>query len=105
MNQKKFLQLGGAVLVLVGVLGLVGFIGSPGAELSTVGPGGPEHLIEFFFGAILFAQVFVIPVLVLGVLRLIAAYMFPAMAQKWLTIVFSLVVAFYALLLIGYHFL
>jgi len=73
MNPKQFLQIGGAVLVLVGVLGYVGVIG-PTAEDSVFGEpwwfDNGENLAHT----------------VLGLAALVAAFVLPAMAQRYLVI-------------------
>ena len=83
MNPKQFLVVGGLVLVLVAVLGFFGVIG-PTAEQSLFGEKwvftNPENWAH----------------LVLGVVALVAAYVIPAEAQKWLVVlvgVLGLVVA------------
>lgn len=78
MNPKQFLTIGGAVLVLVAILGWVGVIG-PTAEDSIFGA------TWWFDNGENWAHV------VLGVVALIAAFAFPAAAQKPLVIVVGLV--------------
>lgn len=82
MNPKQFLQLGGLVLVLVGILGYVGVIG-PTADDSIFGSfwwfDNGENLVHF----------------ILGVVALIAAYTFPVAAQKPLVMVVGLVALFF----------
>lgn len=77
MNSKQFLILGGAVLVLVAVLGMAGIIG-PTAEQSIFGANW------WFDGAENGAH------LVLGIVALIAAFVLPANLQKPLVIVVGL---------------
>jgi len=73
MNPKQFLQIGGAVLVLVGVLGYVGVIG-PTAEDSIFGEtwwfDNGENLAHT----------------VLGLAAVVAAFVLPAVAQRYLVI-------------------
>ena len=78
MNPKQFLLIGGAVLVLVGILGYVGVIG-PTPEKS-------------FFGAMWwFDNGENLAHTVLGIAGLAAAFIFPAMWQKWLVIILGVV--------------
>lgn len=89
MNPRQFLQVAGVVLVLVGVLGMVGVIG-PTPEQSIFGP------TWWFDGAENIAH------LVLGVAGLAAAYILPAMLQRYLVIalgVLGVVVGLYSLVL------
>ena len=78
MNPKQFLTVGGAVLLLVGILGYVGVIG-PMPDKSIFGAmwwfDNPENLAHT----------------VLGVAGLAEAFVFPAMWQKWLVVVLGLV--------------
>lgn len=73
MNPKQFLVVGGAVLVLVAVLGFFGVIG-PTTDKSLFGETWvftqPENWAH----------------LVLGVVALIAAFVLPSMTQKWLVV-------------------
>lgn len=73
MNPKQFLVVGGAVLVLVALLGFFGVIG-PTTDKSLFGETWvftqPENWAH----------------LVLGVVALLAAFVLPAMAQKWLVV-------------------
>ncbi|MBI2634018.1 MAG: hypothetical protein HYW80_01770 [Parcubacteria group bacterium] len=71
MNPKQFLQYGGGILVLVGVLGFVGVIG-PTAEQSIFGS------TWWFDNGENCAH------LVLGVVGLVAAYVLSASQQKYL---------------------
>ncbi len=71
MNPKNFLQIGGAVLVLVAILGFVGVLG-PTPEQSVFGS------TWWFDGGENWAH------LVLGVVGLLAAFVFPANYQKLL---------------------
>lgn len=68
MNPKQFLQIGGVVLLLVGILGFIGVIGP-----------GPDSLFGspwYFDNAENWAHA------VLGIVALIAAYAFPAKTHK-----------------------
>lgn len=73
MNPKQFLVVGGAVLILVALLGFFGVIG-PTTDKSLFGETWvftqPENWAH----------------LVLGVVALLAAFVLPAMAQKWLVV-------------------
>ena len=69
MNPKQFLQIGGAVLVLVGILGFVGVIG-PTADQSLFGP------FWWFDNAENWAH------LVLGIVALAASFVLGAGTQK-----------------------
>ena len=77
MNPKQFLVIGGAVLVLVALLGFFGVVG-PGAEQSLFG----ETWI--------FTQGENWAHLVLGIVALVAAFVLPHGVQKWLTILVGL---------------
>lgn len=96
MNPKQFLTLGGAVLVLVAVLGMIGSIG-PTANDSIFGA------TWWFDPAENWAH------LVLGVVALIAAFAFPSLLQKRLVMIVGVVgilVALYNLMsmdLLGAH--
>lgn len=88
MNPKQFLIVGGAVLVLVGVLGFVGVIG-PTPEKSIFGS------TWWFDNAENWAH------LVLGVVGVVAAFVLPMMWRKWLVLglgVVGLLVGVYSLL-------
>lgn len=78
MNPKQFLQIGGVVLVLVGILGFLGLIG-PTPEASLFGNAW------WFDNAENWAH------LLLGIVGLIAAYWFPAQIQKPLVVVLGVV--------------
>ena len=78
MNPKQFLQIGGAVLVLVGLLGFFGIIG-PTADQSIFGGGW------WFDNGENWAH------LVIGVVGLIAAFAFPDSLQKPLVMVLGVV--------------
>ncbi len=78
MNPKQFLQIGGVVLVIVGILGFVGVIG-PTSERSIFGSAW------WFDNAENWAH------LVLGIVGLIAAYTLPANAQKGLVVILGVV--------------
>lgn len=87
MNSKQFLQIGGGVLVLVGVLGFIGVLG-PTADRSIFGE------TWFFDNVENWAH------LIIGVVGLIAAYTLGAAHQKMLTQAvgaFALLVAVYNL--------
>ncbi|MBI3420564.1 MAG: hypothetical protein HY006_00700 [Candidatus Sungbacteria bacterium] len=77
MNPKQFLTIGGAVLVLVGILGFVGVIG-PGTD-------------ALFGAAWYFDNAENWAHLVLGVVGLIAAFAFPASLQKPLVLLLGVV--------------
>ncbi len=87
MNSKQFLTLGGAVLLLVGILGMIGVIGPTPAQSifgSTWWFDGPENIAHT----------------VLGIAGLFAAFVFPKMWQKYLTVllgVVAVVVGLYSL--------
>ena len=78
MNPKQFLQIGGAVLLLVGILGYVGVIG-PTPEQSIFGA------MWWFDNAENLAHT------VLGIAGLAAAFLFPPMWQKMLVILLGIV--------------
>lgn len=78
MNPKQFLQIGGVVLVIVGILGFIGVIG-PTAERSLLGQAW------WFDNAENWAH------LVIGIVALIAAYVLPANAQKGLVVIVGIV--------------
>ena len=84
MNPKQFLQIGGAVLVLVGILGFIGIIG-PTADKSIFGPtwwfDNPENWAH----------------LILGIVGIIAAFVLPEMLQKWLVILLGIVGLFFGI--------
>jgi len=82
MNPKQFLQIGGAVLVLVGVLGFIGVIG-PTADKSLFGA------FWWFDNAENWAH------LVLGVAGLVASFVLPASLQKSLVILLGLTGVFF----------
>ncbi len=89
MNPKQFLVVGGAILVVVGILGFVGIIG-PTAEQSIFGSGW------WFDNGENWAH------LILGVVGLIAAYTLPASAQKPLVMLLGVVgvlIGLYSLLI------
>lgn len=72
MNPKQFLQIGGVVLVVVGILGFIGVLG-PNADRSLFGE------TWYFDNAENWAH------LVIGAVGLIAAYTLGAAQQKMLT--------------------
>ncbi len=82
MNSKQFLFIGGAVLVLLAILGWVGVIG-PDAEHSVFGAAWVFDKYENWAH------------LVLGVVALIAGAAFPASVQKPLVMVVGLVALFF----------
>lgn len=87
MNPKQFLQIGGVVLVVVGILGFIGVLG-PTADRSIFGE------TWFFDNVENWAH------LIIGVVGLIASYTLGAAHQKMLTQavgVFALLVAVYNL--------
>lgn len=89
MNPKQFLLVGGAVLLLVGILGYIGLIG-PTPEQSLFGA------FWYFDNAENLAHT------VLGVAGLAAAFAFPALWQKYLVILLGLLglaVGFYSLII------
>lgn len=89
MNPKQFLTLGGAVLLLVGILGYVGVIG-PTPDQSIFGS------FWWFDNAENLAHT------VLGVAGLAAAFLFPATWQKALVIILgvvALIVGLYSLVM------
>ena len=78
MNPKQFLQIGGVILILVGVLGFIGVIG-PTVEKSIFGPtwwfDNGENWAHLILGVVGFLAAFLVPagtqrglVLLLGVL-------------------------------------
>lgn len=88
MNPKQFLLVGGAVLLLVGILGFIGIIG-PTPEKSLFG------MFWYFDNAENIAHT------VLGVAGLVAAFAFPALWQKYLVVLLGLLglaVGFYSLI-------
>lgn len=78
MNPKQFLQIGGAVLALVGILGFVGVLGPTSGD-SIFGPAwwfdNPENWAHT----------------VLGVVALVAVYVLPSVTQKPLVMVLGAV--------------
>lgn len=89
MNPKQFLTVGGAVLLVVGIAGFIGIIG-PTPEKSLFGQfwwfDNPENLAHT----------------VLGVVGLLAAFVFPANLQKNLVLllgVLGVLVGLYSLVL------
>lgn len=81
---KGFLQIGGIVLVLVGILGFVGVIG-PSPDKSLFGS------LWWFDNQENIAHT------VLGVAGLVAAYTFPALWQRYLVMVLGIVAVLVAL--------
>ena len=83
MNPKQFLIIGGAVLILVGVLGFAGIIG-PTPSASMFGPtwwfDNPENYAH----------------LILGIVGVIAAFVFPASLQKPLVLLLGVLGLFFA---------
>lgn len=78
MNPKQFLQIGGAVLVLIGILGFVGVLGPTSGD-SIFGP------TWWFDNGENGAH------LVLGIVGLIAVFVLPAQLQKWLVLLLGVV--------------
>lgn len=78
MNPKQFLQVGGAVLALVGVLGFIGVI-------------GPTETQSIFGATWWFDNAENWAHLVLGVVGLTAAYIAPTSVQKNLVLVLGVV--------------
>ncbi len=78
MNPKQFLQIGGAVLLLVGILGFAGVIG-PDANSSIFGANwyfdNPENWAH----------------LVLGIVGIIASFVLPGNLQKLLVLLLGVV--------------
>ncbi len=83
MNPKQFLVLGGIVLVLVGVLGFLGVIGPTSDSLFGAA--------WYFDNAENWAH------LVIGIVALLAAWVFPASAQKPLVVIVGLFALFVGL--------
>jgi hypothetical protein len=84
MNPKQFLTIGGAILVLIGILGMVGVIG-PTAAKSVFGDAW------WFDNGENWAH------LILGIVGLIAAFTFPAAAQKPLVMLLGVIGIFFAI--------
>ena len=82
MNPKQFLLIGGAVLVLIAILGFVGIIG-PTPDKSIFGA------TWWFDNAENWAH------LVIGIAGVISAYILPDMLQKYLTLALALVALFF----------
>lgn len=78
MNPKQFLIIGGIVLVVVGILGFIGIIG-PTADKSIF------HSAWWFDNGENWAH------LILGAVGLIAAFVLPAAAQKYLVLLLGVV--------------
>ena len=83
MTPKKFLKLGGVVLVLIGILGLVGVLG-PTADQSIFGGGWWFDNVQSW------------AFLLVGIVALAALYIFPAGAQKSLVVLVGIVALFLA---------
>lgn len=71
MNATQFLQIGGAILIIVGIVGFLGIIG-PTPEDSIFGENWFFNNVENFAH------------LVLGIVAIIASYSIGNLAQKWL---------------------
>jgi hypothetical protein len=84
VNPKQFLQIGGAVLLLVGILGFVGVIG-PTPDKSIFGDAWYFDNYENWAHTIL------------GIIALIAAYSLPAASQKMLTMLVGLLAIFFGI--------
>ena len=84
MNPKQFLMIGGGVLILVGVLGMAGIIG-PTPSSSIFGPAWWFDTSENWAH------------LLLGIVGVIAAFVFPAALQKPLVILLGVVGLFFAI--------
>jgi len=84
MNAKQWLILGGAVLVLIAILGMVGIIG-PTADQSIFGDfwvfTSPENYAH----------------LVLGIAGLISAFVLPTTLQKYLVYILGVVALFFGI--------
>ena len=78
MTPKLFLQIGGVVLILVGILGMVGVIG-PTAEQSLFGDPWWFDSTENYAH------------LILGVVGLAASFVLSANLQRWLVMVLGIV--------------
>jgi uncharacterized membrane protein HdeD (DUF308 family) len=82
VNPKQFLQIGGVVLLLVGILGFIGVIG-PTPDKSLFGEAwyfdNPENWAHT----------------ILGIVALIAAFSLPAASQKMLTMLVGLLAIFF----------
>lgn len=83
MNPKQFLIIGGGVLILVGVLGMVGVIG-PSASNSIFGATWWFDAYENWAH------------LLLGIVGVIAAFVFPSSLQKPLVLLLGVVGLFFA---------
>ena len=83
MNPKQFLIIGGGVLILVGVLGMVGVTG-PTASNSIFGAAWWFDAYENWAH------------LLLGIVGVIAAFIFPASLQKPLVLLLGVVGLFFA---------
>ena len=83
MNPKQFLIIGGAVLILVGVLGFAGII-------------GPTHSASIFGSAWWFDNPENYAHLILGIVGVIAAFVFPASLQKPLVLLLGVLGLFFA---------
>lgn len=96
MNSTQFLQIGGAILIIVGIVGFMGIIG-PTPEESIFGENwffnNTENMAHF----------------VLGIVAIVASYSINHLAQKWLVVIVGaagILVGFYgvfALELLGAH--
>lgn len=83
MNPKQFLQIGGAVLVLVGILGFLG-------------PIGPDQAASVFGKAWWFDNGENWAHLLLGVAALVALFVLPAGAQRGLVMLVGVLALFFA---------
>jgi hypothetical protein len=84
VNPKQFLQLGGVVLLLVGILGFVGVIG-PTAEDSIFGEDW------YFDNGENWAHT------LLGIAALLASFVFPAAAQRGLVFIVGLAALYFGI--------
>ncbi len=85
LTPKKFLQIGGVVLVLIGVLGAVGIIG-PTPEKSIFG-------VHWYF-----SNVEIWSYITLGVVALAGAYVVKESMQRWLVMLYGAVALFFGVL-------
>jgi hypothetical protein len=84
VNPKQFLQIGGVVLLLVGILGFVGVIG-PGADDSIFGKDW------YFDNGENWAHTLI------GVVGILASFVFPAAAQRGLVFIVGLAALYFGI--------